>query len=479
MHRAIGNLSQLCRRRIPFRPARADSVALLTAGIFSATVLAAVPAGKPASQHVPQMSYIENQTLRLGVDLNLGGAITYLSPAGTNRELNLINTHDWGRQVQLSYYSGPVPFNPPGTRMSKAWEFIGWNPIQSGDCYGHESRVVKHTNHGRSIYVKCVPMHWPLDNLPGECECEVWLELSGPAVKARCRLTNHRPDKTQYSARHQELPAVYVNGPFYRLMTYTGERPFSGDALTRIEKRTGEPGPWSQWVGTENWAAQVNDAGWGLGVWNPGAFEFTGGFAGRPGAGGPLDDPTGYIAPIRAEILDHNIVYDYVYELILGSLEEVRAYVYQHHATPKLPVFQFVRDRQGWFYRDGTDTGWPIRRQLEIPLEKAAPQVLSPVFLVKAQDAPKLKLEAAFNSGNKDSAEAGVTVFWRRLGQASFTTEQSLKVPIRSDGRFKQYLVDLARSPRYDGLITQLRLDPAPVGQPGSHFRLKSVSFGR
>ena len=156
--------------------------------------------------------------------------------------MNLINTHDWGRQVQLSYYSGPVPFNPPGTRMSKAWEFIGWNPIQSGDCYGHEARVVKHTNNGRSIYVKCIPMHWPLDNIPGECECEVWLELSGPAVKARCRLTNHRPDKTQYSARHQELPAVYVNGPFYRLMTYTGERPFSGDALTRIEKRAGEPG---------------------------------------------------------------------------------------------------------------------------------------------------------------------------------------------------------------------------------------------
>ena len=110
-------------------------------------------------------------------------------------------------------------------------------------------------------------MQWPLENTQGECECEVWLELDGPVVKARCRLTNHRADHTQYRARTQELPALYVNAPFHRLMTYRGDKPFTGDALAQIEgraDRAGQPGLWAiltNWVATESWAAQVNDAG--------------------------------------------------------------------------------------------------------------------------------------------------------------------------------------------------------------------------
>ena len=108
--------------------------------------------------------------LILGVDLNLGGAITYLAPA-TNRELNVINSHDWGRQVQLSYYSGPNPFHPPGTVVSTNWQSLGWNPIQSGDCFGFKPTLLKHSNTGRRLYTKLVPMQWPLKNVPGCARC--------------------------------------------------------------------------------------------------------------------------------------------------------------------------------------------------------------------------------------------------------------------------------------------------------------------
>lgn len=453
---------------------RAAFVGALWAFLLARAQAAEEP-GTIAAQHVPRMSYLDNGVIRLGVDLNLGGAITYLSPSG--KELNLINTHDWGRQVQLSFYSGPVPFHPPGTRMSRDWEFIGWNPIQSGDCYGHESRVLKHSNTGKRIYLRCVPMHWPLDNVPGECDCEVWLELSGPAVKARCRLNNHRPDRTQYPARHQELPAVYVNGPFYRLMTYTGDKPFSGDAPARIEKRPGESGPWSQWIGTENWAAQVNDSGWGLGVWNPGAFEFTGGFAGKPGAGGALDNPTGYIAPIRAEILDHDIVYEYSYELIVGTLDEIRNYVRRNRSNARLPAFRFASDRQGWFYRNATDSGWPVRHNLDIELAQPGAQVISPVFFAKSQNAPKLKFECAVTGASTNGPDPGVRVFWRKLGQAGFTAEQSTLVPLRLGDRLHKYEVNLGGFPAYTGAIIQIRLDPVPAGQPGPRFKLRSLSL--
>jgi len=80
----------------------------------------------------PQMSWLDNGTIRLGVDLTLGGAITWLSRSGS--DVNVINSHDWGRQVQMSYYAGPVPFVVGEKRPKKYWEGLGWNPIQVGDA---------------------------------------------------------------------------------------------------------------------------------------------------------------------------------------------------------------------------------------------------------------------------------------------------------------------------------------------------------
>ena len=69
--------------------------------------------------------FIENEYLRLGANLSLGGALTHLSEKGKK---NLINSCDWGRQVQMSFYSHPVPFKPEGFEMEENWKFIGWNP---------------------------------------------------------------------------------------------------------------------------------------------------------------------------------------------------------------------------------------------------------------------------------------------------------------------------------------------------------------
>lgn len=466
------------RRRLGFSLPKSVP-AIIGAFLMVGTSVGFTAAEKPAplrKAHVPRMSYIGNESIRLGVDLNLGGAITYLAPA-TNHELNVINSHDWGRQVQLSYYSGPVPFHPPGTTMATNWHFIGWNPIQTGDAYGFKSQVLQHTNTGRTLYTRLIPMHWPLKNVPGECECEVWLELDGPAVKARCRFTNLRPDHTQYRARPQELPAVYVNAPFYRLMTYRGERPFTGEKFVQIEGgRLDKGGQWAHWLATENWAAQVNDAGWGLGVWNPDAFQFSGGFFSTPGVGGPLDPATGYIAPNRLEILDHNIVYDYHYELILGTVEEIRARVYRQAARPAPLAYEFTHDRQGWFYGDAADQGWPVRGELDVRSVGKDPHIVSPNFFIRAEDAPQLAVEAAFATGRSN-----VTVLWRQLDpekEQGFVPALAHSFPVVPDGQFRRYTFNLGASPKYRGVITQLRLYALPASNPTAHVRLKSVTLG-
>ena len=111
------------------------------------------------------VSYLSNRTIKIGVDLDKGGAITYL--AHLRRNTNVVNNFDLGRQIQQSYYSGPQPFDPYNN-MKANWESWPWNPIQSGDSYGHPGRVLQSRNDGKEIYVKSRPMQWALNDVPGD-----------------------------------------------------------------------------------------------------------------------------------------------------------------------------------------------------------------------------------------------------------------------------------------------------------------------
>ncbi len=52
---------------------------------------------------------------------------------------------------------------------------------------------------------------------------EVTYRLAGSnVVEMAARLLNRRADKTQYPGRQQEMPALYTNGRWYRMLTYAG-----------------------------------------------------------------------------------------------------------------------------------------------------------------------------------------------------------------------------------------------------------------
>src|SRR5690242_13301157 len=112
-------------------------------------------------------SFLDNGRIRIGLNLNAGGAITYLAVSGD--KTNLVNNWDWGRQVQMSFYSGPVPYKPGGKEPATQWLGLGWNPVQAGDHFRNPSKVIAHENDGKSIYVRCVPMQYALNNVPAEC----------------------------------------------------------------------------------------------------------------------------------------------------------------------------------------------------------------------------------------------------------------------------------------------------------------------
>ena len=400
-----------------------------------------------------KMSYIQNGQIKVGIDLNLGGAITYIADA--KKQINLINNFDWGRQVQMSFYSGPVPYQPANKKAHASWTFIGWNPIQSGDVAGNRSKVLEYKNTGNSLYVKCIPMHWPLDSVPGECVFESWIQLKGNAVEVQSRIVNNRSDTTQYKARGQELPAVYTNTPWHRLVTYKGDKPFTHDTLSVIANHNfpGTPSiQWAHWQATENWAANVDENNCGLGIWNAEVQNFSGGYYGDSTfEGGSKDAGTGYISPVNIEVLDHNITYAYNYTLIVGSLKEIRDYVYKNNPSMQLPTWYFKNDRRHWTFENTTDAGWPIKDGLVVKLKKNA-AMISPYTFWKAKEAPLLVVEAAYDGDIKKAK-----VYWRIFNE-KFEEKNSMEFTIKSDGKMHQYLVPLYQSQNYKGALSGLKI---------------------
>lgn len=413
------------------------------------------------------MRYLGNAEVKVGVDLSRGGAIVFLSRAGGD---NLINNFDLGRQVQLSFFSGPVPFAVGDKHPAKQWEHIGWNPIQAGDDFKHGSRVLKYRNDGQSIYVEALPLQWPLNLVPGDCTFESWLHLDGPVVTVRARLNNARLDKRQFPARLQEMPAAYANAPYHRVVSYTGDRPFSGAPVSVIPKPAGRH-PWAFWHATEGWSALLDDNDQGLGLLTPGRVFFTGGFAGQPGPNDTLATNTGYLAGQGEEILDHNIVYEFRYELMAGTLAEIRARALATRSLP-LPAWSFAHDRQGWHYVNAHDQGWPITGALEVQLDKEDPQLLSPFSFWDAEDAPMVVIECAFKTKQRTA-----TVFWQRFGKSAPEVKDSVDFSVKADGKFHRYEVPLASAPSYQGGIVRLRFDPVPVGTPNDSVTIKSVTL--
>ncbi|MFO7916334.1 MAG: FlgD immunoglobulin-like domain containing protein [Candidatus Krumholzibacteriales bacterium] len=428
--------------------------------IFSAMMTAVLPAPLFA-----RISYLDNGVIRVGIDLERGGAISYLSESGA--DASVVNIRDLGRYIQQSYYSGPDPFIPEGEYQHPAYQGWGWNPVQAGDVYGYRSWAFDDRNDGDSLYVKCVPKQWALLNVDSECTMETWITLEANRVHVRSRLINARGDSALYSGRHQELPAVYTVGTLHRLFTYTGDESYTGAALTQINN---SGPPWTYWKSTECWSALVNDDDWGLGIYNPGTILTVGGFHGTPGGGGPRDDNTGYIAPLHTDILDHDIVYQYEYTLILGDLfDDIRSYVY-NHAPEAGPDCVFDRDRQHCAPYNLSDTSPPYSGFWRMTLDSADPRVTLPHSMWQAEDVPIIYITCAHHTVS-DQAE----LFFAGA-DGVFSSERRLTVTVVPDGEVRSYEVDLASHPLYAGAITRLRFDPVITQAPGDMVDLYAIT---
>ena len=443
-----------------------------------------ITVGAPAFDAIPEaydygdepMRYLQNGRVKLGIDLSIGGAVTWLSDK-KNGNVNMINSCDWGRQIQLSYYSGPVPYiGPNGEQPYESWRYLGWNPIQSGDCYSYQSKVISFEQTGNTMTVRTVPMLWPNENLPAECIFECVYTLTSYGFYLDATIINSRSDTTQYSARSQEMPAVYTNGRWYKLVSYLGDNPFQNEQTTvLVDKGDGNGWPWLYYYCPERWSALLDDNNTGLGVYQPESASFASGFFGGDGlkgVGGAKDGQTGYIAPLSKMILDYNIERTYRAYFIVGSLDEIRSRVYEiaEDTLPELPAWTFESDRCCWTYSGSArDKGYPINECLNVSFTPA-PQgkIVGPDTFWRAEEAPILEIDAELLLNNaQPGEEANLTVTLTPLSsydlvadteQHSASSAISVQLPVLADGTRNTWTVDLSQIGGYTGAFKSISI---------------------
>lgn len=269
----------------------------------------------------------DNGKITVKFDLLRGGAISWISISGSER--NLVNIADEGRYIQQSYYAGKS-LDRKSEGQSGRWSPWPWNPIQVGDAFGNRAKILDYKQDNDSLYVKCIPTQWDMNNRLAESEMEQWTYLNDNVLRIRNRLTCHRTD-TIYGdsiSRDQELPAVYPISALRRLYAYQGNHPFTGGPVKQLEVKNLSSGFWGRYDDiSEHWMAFTDDTNFGMAVYNPRCSRFLAGMSGAEG-GESRDSATSYIAPVKKETLHKNSVYEYEYYIVIGSLEKIRNTIY-------------------------------------------------------------------------------------------------------------------------------------------------------
>ena len=281
----------------------AITLGLLWSGLAVCEVDAENP-GSRVNAKADQWEYLDNGSIRIGVNKSRGACIGFLGDSQTKR--NVLNHYDHGRFIQQSYY---------GDRDGSDWNGKPWryNPIQGGSWRGKDARVLEFKIDKQSgLYAKVEPRHWASGVPCPEAVMEQWIKLNGPVAHIRSKLTY--TGKDQQVARSQEMPAVFVDAVLKQLVYVQQEK-----LVRRQPGWPNEPGNTS-----EDWVAYVDDKDWGVGILTPGTSKFTCYRFQGNGKSGPRGSACSYVAPIRKLRLQKGQTIEYEFYLTIGSLKEIR-----------------------------------------------------------------------------------------------------------------------------------------------------------
>lgn len=262
-----------------------------------------------AREPADSWTYLDNGTIRIGVDKSRGAAIGYFALSQDKR--NLLNHHDEGRFIQQSYYG-----DPDGSMWAKKpWTY---NPVQGGSYKGEDAKTLEFQITDKQIHAKVEPLHWANARRCPEAIMQEWITLDGPVAKIRMRMDY--TGATQKARTHQEMPAMFVDYDLPHLM-FEKDGKLVKHAPVDLAKKGG-----SEKIDyTGGWLAYVGDKDFGIGICTPGTNTAVTYRHRGNGKTGPEGSACSYVAPIRTLKLENGTVVDYEFYLTIGSLDEIRS----------------------------------------------------------------------------------------------------------------------------------------------------------
>jgi len=244
---------------------------------------------------------LENEYLKVGINENSGGAISFLADKKTST--NYINSSDLGRYIQLSLYGSSDGSKWSGSPSAdKGWV---WNPVQAGSANHERSHVIDLNQSKDEIYVKLNPRNWAGGQLLRDIVFEQWVKLEGEVVHVRYKATYQ--GNVSHEERDQEIPAVFLNSALTDFVYSNGSK--------MVMEKPGFPN--KQTKVANHWAAFLS-GNHGVGVLTPGANIFTYYYF--------KDKPScAYMSPIQRFGIKKGFDKEFDVYLTVGSLEEIQA----------------------------------------------------------------------------------------------------------------------------------------------------------
>jgi hypothetical protein len=177
--------------------------------------------GQPQGELIQLLSYLENDALRVGVDVVRGGVVGHISSPNMPvafRGRSLINSYDCGRMLQQSYYG----CDDGSCWAARPWR---WNPVQCGSWENLPARLVEASVGEGRVRTSAVPRNWGNQELIEDVllTSDYSLRPDALAVNFTMRYTGD----TDHPLREQELPAVFADRRLSVLASYTGATPWA------------------------------------------------------------------------------------------------------------------------------------------------------------------------------------------------------------------------------------------------------------
>lgn len=279
----------------------------MKAGCITAVCLltaAGMLPAQPRATEVQNWQFLENGHVRLGANLSAGGSIGWFSHS---RGQNLLNTFDHGRYVQQSFYGDADGSDWNG----KPWRY---NPVQGGSWKNVPATVLESSTKDGVLYVKTRPRQWASGADVTDMIYEQWLRLEGGLARLKFRMTY--TGQKVHEARHQEMPAVFVEPRFSTLVFCEKGAPAWQDAPL-VRRTPGFPNEGAHF--SERWAAWEAADGQALGIWFPHTDTATVYRVRETGAG-----DCSYIAPLQTLALKPGLVVEHETILATGTVEQIR-----------------------------------------------------------------------------------------------------------------------------------------------------------